>query len=348
MDKKIILVTGGSGFMGSHITEALVKTKQYKVYAVDDHSGGSPQNIPQDCYFHNLDLRDRKKTYNFIERTKPDIIYSLAANAREGASFFQPLSVTERNMNVYMNVLEPAIKSGLEKVIYFSSMAVYGEQVPPFGEELGTAPCDVYGLSKDWCEKATKMLAEAHGFRYTVIRPHNVFGEKQCLSDVYRNVIAIFMNRIMREEPIYIYGDGEQKRAFSYIDFSLPCYLKCLDDSTDGQVYNIGGTVNITINEVAKMVIENFPEYKTPEVIHLADRHGEVKYAWSTYEKSIEELGYKETFDIEEGIRRMSAWAKEQGPQDWTEEKLNLINEKVPTTWTMERNQKKESEALHD
>ena len=338
MDKKTVLVTGASGFMGSHITEALVNSGKFKVYAVDDHSGGSPSNIPQGCFFHNLDLRDKKKTGNFVERTSPDIIYALAANAREGASFFQPLSVVERNINVYMNVLEPAIKTGLEKVVYFSSMATYGEQEPPFGETLNRAPCDVYGLSKSWCEQTTEMLSEAHGFKYVIIRPHNVFGEKQCLTDVYRNVIAIFMNRIMREEPIYIYGDGEQKRAFSYIDSSLPCYLKCLEEDVDGEIFNIGGTSPITINELANMVIECFPEYKTPKIVHLADRHGEVKYAWSTYEKSVERLGYEERLSMQEAIRKMSEWAKEQGPQAWTEERLSIVNEKVPVTWTMDRN----------
>jgi len=147
----------------------------------------------------------------------------------------------------------------------------------------------------------------------------------------------------MREEPIYIYGDGNQKRAFSYVDFSAPCYLRCLDADVHSDIFNIGGTEEITINEMADIVIDCFPEYPKPEIIHLADRHGEVKYAWSTYAKSVERLGYEETFDIQEAVKRMSEWAKKQGPQDWTEEKLSIVNEKVPLTWTMDRN-KKENE----
>lgn len=338
MDKKKILITGGAGFMGSHITEALVNTKKYQVYAVDDYSGGCAINVPQGCFFYELDLRDKKKTSNLIERIQPDIIYALAANAREGGSFFQPLDIAERNINVYINILEPAIKSGVQKIIYFSSMAIYGEQQPPFNEKMQRKSCDVYGLSKTWCERATELLSEAHGFKYIIIRPHNVFGPRQSLKDVYRNVIAIFMNRIMRGEPIYIYGDGKQKRAFSYIDFSLPCYLKCADDNISNEIFNIGGVSEVKINDIVDMVVECFPEYTRPEIIHLPDRHGEVKYAWTTYEKSVEQLEYKETFNIKKAIKKMSDWAKKQGPQDWTEEILPLINEKVPRTWTMKRN----------
>ena len=308
------------------------------MYGVDDHSGGSPENVPAGCFFSKIDLRDREKTAQYISEVKPDVVYALAANAREGASFFQPLDVTERNVNVYINVLEPAIKHGIEKIIFFSSMAAYGKQEPPFDETLERKPCDVYGLSKAWCEQTTEMLSEAHGFKYVIIRPHNVAGRRQRLNDIFRNVIAIFMNRILRGEPIYIYGDGEQKRAFSYIDFSLPCYLRCMDDDIHSEIFNIGGMTEITVNEVAKMVIDCFQGYKIPDIIHIPDRHGEVKYAWSTYQKSVDRLGYKETFSIEEGIKRMSEWAKMKGPQKWTEEKLSIINDKVPATWTMERN----------
>lgn len=340
MDKKKILITGAAGFVGSHITKALVKAEKYKIYGVDDYSGGSPNNVSDGCMFYELDLRDKKKTRNLINRIQPDVIYHLAANAREGSSFFCPIDVTERNVNVFINLIEPAIQNGIEKFLQFSSMATYGAQEPPFNEELELRPCDVYGSAKTFCEQAVKELVGAHGFKYVIIRPRNIYGENQSLKDVFRNVIGIFMNRIMREEPIYIYGDGNQKRAFSYIDFSLPCYLRCLDDDIVNDTFNIGGINPYTINEIAQMTIDCFPEYKKPEIIHLPARHGEVKYAWCTYDKAVEKLGYKEDFDVKEGIKRMAEWAKKQGPQEWTEERLPLVNEKVPVTWTMERNKK--------
>lgn len=344
MEKKRVLVTGCAGFMGSHIAEALTKTYKYDVYGVDDLSGGLIDNVPNDCHFTKLDLRNREEAKELVNRIKPDYIYALAANAREGASYFSPRDVAERNVNVLINVLEPAIANNLKKIVYFSSMSVYGGQKSPFEETMERNPVDPYGKSKDWCEEVIEQLSGAHGFNYVIIRPHNVMGERQCLSDVFRNCVAIFMNRIMRGEPIYIYGDGEQKRAFSYIDFSLPCYLRCLDDDINNDIFNIGGMIEVTINEMAQMVIDCFPTYVKPEIIHLPDRHGEVKNAWSTYQKSVDILGYKETFDLKEAVRRMSEWAKLKGPQEWTEEKLPLINEKVPKTWTMPRKKQEVSE----
>lgn len=176
-------------------------------------------------------------------------------------------------------------------------------------------------------------VEQPHNFlTASMVYVHNCFGENQSLSDLYRNVVAIFMNRIMRNEPIYIYGDGEQTRAFSYIKDSLDCYCKCMDEVTDGHIINIGGMRHITINKLAEIVIEAMGE-KSWKIIHLKDRPREVKHAYCTYEKSVSLLGYKEEIGIEEGIHRMAHWAKQKGPQPWTFERLEIYNEKTPITW---------------
>lgn len=159
----------------------------------------------------------------------------------------------------------------------------------------------------------------------------NCFGERQSLFDKFRNVLGIFCNRIMRNEPIFVYGNGEQTRAFSYIEDSLPCYISAL--TLENEIVNIGGITPITINRLADLVIENFPEYPKPEIIHLPDRPKEVKHAYCTYEKSVELLDYEDTVGLVIGIRRMAVWAKSQGPQEWVDEKMPLVNEKMPTTW---------------
>lgn len=330
-----ILVTGAAGFMGSHIVDALIEAG-YDVYGVDDLSGGSLDNLSEEAKkgFKQADISERFVAEDIIFDIKPDVIFHLAANAREGASFFQPLNIVHRNYLAYMNIFEPAIKCGLDKIILFSSMAVYGNQKAPFSEGMERKPVDIYGINKAAMEHTTELLSEVHGFRYTIIRPHNVFGEKQSLRDPYRNVIGIFMNRIMRGEPLYIYGNGEQMRAFSYIEDSLPCYIKCMDKA-DGEIINIGGKHPVTINALARTVCKAMgtsSELCYP-VQHLPERHGEVKVAYCTYEKSERLLGYKEKVGLTEGIKRMAAWAKEKGAQEWSEEKLTLWNEKAPSVW---------------
>lgn len=334
-----ILITGAAGFMGSHIVNFLVKKGYTRIYAVDDLSGGYIENIinhikEKDIMFDQIDLSKKDKTDILISTIRPDIIFHLAANAREGASFFQPLNIVERNYLAYMNVLEPAIKYGLDKVILFSSMAVYGNQKPPFSEDMKRLPVDIYGINKSSMEHTTELLSDIHDFRYTILRPHNVFGPNQSLRDPYRNVIGIFMNRIMRKEPLYIYGDGEQKRAFSYIEDSLPCYIECMKDKTDREIINIGGKYHITVNKLAEMVCKYMNvSYDRYPIKHLPDRPNEVKFAYSTWEKSADLLGYDEEIGLEEGILRMAKWAKEKGPQEWSEEILTLWNNKAPSIW---------------
>lgn len=334
-----ILVTGAAGFMGSHIVNALIKEGYSEIYTADDLSGGDIGNIgdhirSKEVEFDKIDLSVKNKTESLISSIRPDIIFHLAANAREGASFFQPLNIVERNYLSYMNILEPAIKCGFDKVILFSSMAVYGNQKPPFSEDMERLPVDIYGINKSSMEHTTELLSDIHDFTYTILRPHNVFGPNQSLRDPYRNVIGIFMNRIMRNEPLYIYGDGEQKRAFSYIEDSLPCYIECMKDMTNREIINIGGKYPITVNKLTEILCESMNvSYGTYPIRHLPDRPNEVKLAYSTWEKSAELLGYEEKIGIEEGISRMAKWAKEKGPQEWSEERLTLWNNKAPSIW---------------
>ena len=330
-----ILVTGGAGFMGGWIAEALLK-EGHEVAVVDDLSGGLKCNIPREIVekklFFEFDLRNPKNE-SIFDKFKPTVIYHLAANAREGESFFSPANVTERNILAYVYVLKTAIKHGIRKMVLFSSMAAYGDQKPPFSEDMPNKPVDIYASNKAAMEEITKQLAGAHGFNWTIIVPHNVMGPCQYLSDIKRNFIAICMNRIMRHESIYIYGDGNQTRSFSYIENSLPCYVKCLGDDVNGEKINIGGMKPVTINYAAKVIMDCFPEYPRPEIIHLPPRHGEVRHAYVTYEKSQRLLGYEEKTSFEDGVKFMAEWAKTVGPRPWKWEPCELVNEKVPIIW---------------
>lgn len=324
-----ILVTGGAGFIGSHIVDALIE-KGHNVSVIDDLSLGEEKNINASVKFYEGDINNLDVLEMIFRQEQPEVVFHLAANAREGASQFIPIKVSQTNYEGYIRVLTTAIKNKVKKIILFSSMAVYGEQLTPFFETMEPKPVDIYGVNKTAMERATQILAKVHGFDWVIVRPHNVFGERQSLRDPYRNVMGIFMNRIMRGEPLYIYGDGEQKRAFSYIDDSIPCYLKLLE--TRNEIFNIGGIKKITINELAQLVIKEFGLSDYP-IIHLDDRPCEVKNAWCTFFKSVEHLDYSDKTSLKEGIHKMAEWAKQEGPQEWIEEKLEIYSRSTPETW---------------
>ncbi len=341
------VVTGVSGFIGSHIAEQLL-LDGHSVIGIDNMSGGVLENVEfpalsdekrRKFRFEQRDCVDvRANAEMFAHNSDVEVLVHVAANAREGASQFQPRSVTQNNLMAYTSILSSAIEAGVRKIVVFSSMAVYGAQPPPFNELMSPAPEDVYGVNKAAMERITTILAGVHGLDYIVLRPHNVFGQRQALYDKMRNVIAIFMNRIMRDEPLFIYGDGEQIRAFSAIEDSLPCFMQAIKDvgsyEPSGQIVNVGGTIPITVNELAEHVKDcmGVPwDYPTD---YLPDRPCEVKNAFSTYDKSERLLGYTEKVGWRDGIRNMAEWAKEEGPQLWrNNERLEIINELTPKPW---------------
>ena len=199
-----IIVTGHLGFLGSHLVDELVK--DHEVFGIDNLSGGDIKNSNPKCRDFIEDLRNKGAIENICEEVKAEVLYHFAADATEGRSQFTPISAVENNLNAYMNVLIPFLKNGGRKVVLFSSMSVYGDGMPPFSEYIIRKPVDVYGQAKRMMEEVTEILSEVHGFEYCIIRPHNVYGERQRLDDPYRNVIGIFINRMLQGKPLYIWG----------------------------------------------------------------------------------------------------------------------------------------------
>jgi UDP-glucose 4-epimerase len=339
MSKLRILVTGAAGFMGSHLVDALVD--EFDVSGVDDMSGGFWRNINPRSRFTQLDLRRREATEQYIARVRPEVIFHLAADATEGRSQFTPITCTERNLMAYLHVLVPAIRHGLRKMVVTSSMSVYGAQEPPFDESMAPLPEDVYGVSKASMEQVTHILSDVHGFAYTIVRPHNVYGPRQNIADPYRNVIGIFINSLLNDKSFYIYGDGEQRRAFTYIDDFTPHMLRAaFDKQCDGQVINIGPREEVTINHLTELILSIFYEGQPAPAhirpIHLPDRPREVRDAYCTDQKAQRLLGYRTTVKLSEGIRHMAEWAKGLGPQQprYMEDGLELTTPDTPVTWT--------------
>ena len=336
--KAKILVTGSAGFIGSHVYDIL-KAKGYEVYGVDDLSGGFMRNVSDKKRFTKLDLRDRDKTAAYIAKLKPDIIFHLAADATEGRSQFTPFSDIDRNIVLYTNLLVPAIKHGLKKMILTSSMSVYGAQQTPFHEGMVPQPEDIYGIAKTAMEQETKVMSKVYGFKYVIVRPHNVYGPRQNLSDPYRNVVGIFINRLLHGKNFYIYGDGSSKRAFSYIDDVAPVMVKAAFNSKcNGQVINIGSDNPITLKKLSDVVLEdffgtkNFPKKFKPT--YISDRPQEVRYAYSSHQLAQNLLGIKSETDLQKGVHQMVAWARTFGRQPFVYLKsLELTHVKIPKTW---------------
>lgn len=336
-----ILITGGAGFMGSHLVDFLTSNSENEVFAVDDLSGGYINNVSPKANFTKLDLRNREKVEKYISQVKPELLYYLAADASEGRSQFTPLSSTERNYLAYMYTIVPAIKHGLKKIVLTSSMSVYGVQKPPFSEDMSKKPEDIYGIAKSAMEDATEVLAKVHNFDYVIIRPHNVYGPKQNLADPYRNVIAIFINCLLNNKHFYIYGEGNQKRAFTYIEDFTPYFAQSgFSNRCNGEAINIGPKEEHTINELAEIVLDvffpdgNVPNHLKPQYLSL--RPQEVIEAYCTNTKAIKLLDYQTTVSLVEGVKKMVKWAKEKGPQKFRYLKngVELKTKDLPITWS--------------
>ena len=335
-----ILVTGAAGFMGSHLVDELVKKNGNTIYAVDDLSGGYTSNVNKKAHFIKLDLRNKEETAKYIAKVKPELLYHLAADATEGRSQFTPISATERNYLAYIYTLIPAIKYGLKKVVLTSSMSVYGAQKPPFDENMPRKPEDIYAIAKTAMEEATEILSKVYKFNHVIIRPHNVYGPKQNLADPYRNVIAIFINCLLNNKRFYIYGDGQQKRAFTYIDDFTPYIVKSgFSNNTNGEIINIGPSQEYSISILADIVLKEFfsgtkiPRNLIPK--YLPFRPQEVMLAYCTNKKASKLLGYKTSVSLKEGVKKMIIWAKKLGSQKFHYlDSLELETSDTPKTWS--------------
>ncbi|OHA15142.1 MAG: hypothetical protein A3G52_03370 [Candidatus Taylorbacteria bacterium RIFCSPLOWO2_12_FULL_43_20] len=335
--KMTILVTGSAGFIGSYVFDLLV-SEGHNVYGVDDLSGGFMRNVGDKKRFIKLDLRDRRATARLISKLKPKIIFHLAADAHEGRSQFTPLSASDRNYSAYINLLVPAIKNNLEKMVLVSTMSVYGAGQVPFKERSMPMPESVYGISKHAMERVTVSLAKVYGFKHVIIRPHNVYGPRQNLTDPYRNVIGIFINQLLKGKPFYIYG-GKQKRAYSHIDDVVPHLVKAAYlHSCEGGVFNLGSDEAVTLDFLSEEIIRQFfYDEKVPSNLlprHIPARPFEVKYAYCDHREAKKYIGFEPKISLSSGIKDTIDWARRIGPQKFTYlEDLELDHHLLPETW---------------
>ena len=307
MQDKTILITGVAGLLGSRLADWIINNSNYKVIGVDDLSGGFKKNIHNEVKFYKQDINDGLDT--IFKKHKPEYVYHFAAYAAEGLSpFIRKFNYTN-NLLSTAEIINNCIKYEVKRLVFTSSLAVYGNGTPPFSEESPLQPIDPYGVAKLGCELDIHIAGQQHNLDWCIIRPHNVYGIKQNIWDKYRNVLGIWMYQYINKQKLTIFGDGEQRRAFSYIDNCLePFWKAATDERASKQVINLGGIKECSINEAADILIEVMGG---GEKEHLEARH-EVKYAYPTYDKSQFLLDYKEDIDMKQGLTNMWQWAKQQ------------------------------------
>ena len=310
--KKSILITGVAGLIGSRMSDWIIENHpEYEVVGIDNLFGGYIENVNDKVAFYKRDL-STDNISDIFEQYEFEYVYHFAAYAAEGLSPFMRKFNYSNNVLSTVNIINNCIKYKVKRLVYTSSMSVYGHgkmDGSRFDEELTPNPIDPYGISKYACEMDIKVAGVQHGLDWCIIRPHNVYGAKQNIWDKYRNVLGIWMNKIINNQPLLIYGDGEQTRAFSYIDDNLlPFWKAATSEEASKQIINVGGIVPCTINEASRVLCK-ITGYDKVE--HVQERH-EVKNAVPTYEKSINLLGYEQTTLLKEGLEKMWAWAKEQ------------------------------------
>ena len=261
--KKKALVTGGAGFMGTHVVNALLRRGDTDVVALDDLSGGFRENLNSHAdsavgfvTFVEGSILDVSLINQLCEQHQFDYIYHLAAYAAEGLSHFIKRFNYQNNLIGSVNLINAAVNYNVKRFVFTSSIAVYGENQLPMHEGLQPMPEDSYGIAKYAVEQELAVSKRLFGLDYTIFRPHNVYGELQNIGDKYRNVIGIFMNNIMQDAPLVIFGDGEQTRAFTHIADVAPHIARAVDiPEASGEVFNVGSDKYVTVNELADLVM---------------------------------------------------------------------------------------------
>jgi UDP-glucose 4-epimerase len=324
------LVTGGAGFIGSHVAEHLLRIG-HRVVILDDLSGGYRTNIAREATFIEGSVLDHKLIDSLFERYRFDYVYHLAAYAAEGLSHFIKRFNYNNNIIGSVNLINASINYQIKRFVFTSSIAVYGAGQTPMTEDMIPVPEDSYGIAKLAVEHELRASHEMFGLDYTIFRPHNVYGERQNIADRYRNVVGIFMNQLLNGEAMTIFGDGEQERAFTHISDIAPVIGRSIDfETARNEIFNIGADVPFTVQHLAQVVAAAMGTICN--VRHLEPRK-EVKCAFSDHSKAQRVFGIRAKTSLEEGIRSMASWVRTHGARTSRPYKDIEISKNLPASW---------------
>ena len=324
------LVTGGAGFIGSHTAKHLLNMG-HDVIVLDDLSGGYMENLPEGVRFVKGSITDNELVQKLFAEEHFDYVYHLAAYAAEGLSHFIRRFNYTNNLIGSINLINESIKNEVKCFVFTSSLSIYGSNPTPFVEKMNPKPEDPYAISKYAVEKDILAAHEMFGMDYVIFRPHNVYGENQNTSDRFRNVIGIFMRQIMENKPMTIFGDGNQTRAFSYIDDVAPYIAKSIiTPRALNEIINIGADKPTTINHLAEVVARAFGIELGVE--YLPPRY-EVFAAYSNHTKAYKIFDVKNYTPLEAGIQVMAEWVKRTGIRDAQIFRNIEVMKNIPASW---------------
>ncbi|MHA2282344.1 MAG: NAD-dependent epimerase/dehydratase family protein [Promethearchaeota archaeon] len=325
-----VLVTGGAGFIGSHVVDHLIAMEK-NVIVLDDLSGGFAENINPKATFIKGSILNNKLITSIFENNRIHFIFHLAAYAAEGLSHYIKRYNYRNNVIGSINLINAAVNHDIKCFVFTSSIAVYGESPCPMTEKMTPLPVDSYGIAKYAVEKELEISHNLFGLNYIIFRPHNVYGERQNIGDKYRNVIGIFMNQIINDESLTIFGDGTQTRAFTYIKDPAPIIAKSIfAKKAYNQTFNVGADQPFSINQLAHEVSKAMGV--NHKVRHVAERE-EVKEAYCSHEKINKILKFKAKYKLAEGLRRMADWAERHGSRKSKRFKRLEIQKNLPPLW---------------
>lgn len=319
-----VLVTGGAGFIGSHVVEKLVKT-QCEVSVIDNLFTGKVENLQprfadDKVRFFKGDIRD-EKLVNVLTR-RVDAVVHLAAISSVPFSVENPVLTNEVNVNGTLNLLRACVNGDVERFVFISSCAVYGEPCYfPVDEEHPTMPQSPYAASKLAAEHYCKVFGIVYGLDTVILRPFNVYGSRQREENEYGSVVTRFASNLIYGKSLVIYGDGSQTRDFVHVeDVAEAVRLALENENAGGQTFNVGSGKATSIDELAGLFVKNFGE--EAEIIYEKPRAGDLKQSYADIARAEKVLGYKPKTPLEHGLRSLMLKLKEKAAAEQNSQTL--------------------------
>ena len=326
-----VFISGVAGFLGSHLADEFL-ARGHRVIGCDNMLGGYVENIPAGVEFHRVDCNDVAALKTITRGV--DVVFHAAAAPYEGMSVFSPHLITQHVVGASVGMFSAAIANRVRRIVYCSSMARYGSNAVPFTEDMTPKPQDPYGIGKLAAEDILRNLCHVHGAEFVVAVPHNIIGPRQKYDDPYRNVASIMINLMLQGRQPFIYGDGSQKRCFSFVrDVVHSLARLAFDPDVAGEVFNVGPDEEfVSVAELAQRLARLLDFDLRPQFVSA--RPQEVHLATCSADKARARLGYATQHTLEAGLTEMIRYIRDRGPRPFAYHlDLEIVNEHTPPTW---------------